>query len=174
MKNNFAITIATLVIGASLQTSAQTDQGNILVAGTSNLQALNTSNSWKSDVDDGVIEKTFKLNFTPAAGYFVIDNLALGGKLGLTYFSYVKEKGYSYYSSSSVFSPFARYYFGSNMIRPFAELSAGLGSQKKQFIFDNQDDQINSGPLRVAQVSGGIAFFINNNIAFDLGIGYSY
>lgn len=175
MKKIFAITISAFAMCASLQTSAQTDKGNFLVAGTCDLQALSSSKNWTDSDENG---KSFKLNITPTAGYFVVNDLAVGGKLAFYYFSDDVEHNefeFTYTSSSVALSPFVRYYFGSNKIRPFIELSAGYGKQKSEFIYENSNDnQGYSGDFKTAQLTGGFDLFLNDKVAIDLGLGYSY
>ncbi len=175
MKNLFVISIATLAIGASLQTSAQTEEGNILVAGKSNFQALSSSNSWKSDVDKGVDTKIIQLNFTPTVGYFVIDNLAIGVMFSMYYSSENEDDGSEKTNTLTVLMPFARYYFGAEVIRPFVELAAGLGNQKTYYNSVNESFDFDSyASVKTGQMSGGIDFFLNDNVALELGLGYAY
>lgn len=177
MKKLLSYSIAALALTASLQSTAQTEQGKILVAGESNLNMLSSTESWKSDDDSDTESKSFQINFTPVAGYFVIDNLAVGGMLALNYYSYKPEGEGNEKSTgtSAILLPFARYYFGSSSVRPFVEAAAGLGTSKSKTKSDylDEDEEYNYA-VKAAALSGGVDIFLNDNVALDLGLVYQY
>ncbi|MCC7244390.1 MAG: hypothetical protein IT269_01815, partial [Saprospiraceae bacterium] len=86
-------------------------------------------------------EKLNSFNISPVFGYFVAENLALGGHLSAQSV-WTKDD----YSTASVtgfsYGPFVRYYFQANTWRPYAEIRGG-GAVIKQKYHDksgNEDD----------------------------------
>jgi outer membrane protein len=65
-------------------------------------------------------------------------------------------------------APFARYYYGESKIKPFAEAAVGLGSYA--FKFDGDKDKTG---VFFLQFKLGAAFFVNDNVSIDLGLGFS-
>lgn len=102
-------------------------------------------------------KNVFNITLTPRVGYFIQDNVAIGGKVGLTYTAQPGDDAYSYNVNA-----FGRYYFGPEEFdtllkqgRWFLEAGAGLGGKRGADIgFD-----INFGP--------GYAYFITDNISVE-------
>ncbi len=134
-------------------TLAQTSQGNLMLGGTGNigLQDIGNDNGGGS---------TFGISIAPNVGYFVIDNLAVGGSLGLGFAS--NDAG-----NVSVFSfiPFARYYFNitDSKIKPFA--TAGAGYSRTKSNPDVGTESTASG--FVFFIGPGATYFLNENVGID-------
>lgn len=104
---------------------------------------------------------TTYLNFSPNAGYFVINDLAIGGLLSYTS---IKPEGYDAISSFS-FSPFVRYYFlplGSGA-KLFGNGSFGFGSAKQSGTSES---------FTTWSLSAGPAIFLNQNTALEIALSY--
>lgn len=78
--------IFSLMIVSALSVDAQrkrtrtaTTQGNVVVRTGLGF------NHWKNDPDGDVLNRTTSFHFRPSVGYMVIDNLELGGNLGVSY-----------------------------------------------------------------------------------------
>ncbi|MFA0961575.1 hypothetical protein AB9P05_07195 [Roseivirga sp. BDSF3-8] len=80
--------------------------------------------------------------------------------------------GYSNFSTSNQSSdaiailggPFIRYYFSDSYVTPFFEAGAGIGKS-----WSGLDANLFSANAR-----GGLAVFVNDNVAIDIGLGYTY
>lgn len=110
--------------------------------------------------------ETFQLNVDPKVGYFMRNNIAIGGQ---------GTVGLSFYDGSSTVSygiaPFIRYYFPETA-RPtgrwFGEAAAGIsGSHKK----NSQEDE----PLALMLgLRAGYAHFVARNVAIEGTLGYTF
>jgi len=124
-----------LIISLScINLSAQTSKGKFLIGGfthitqpgssytSADIGYTTTKSKDDSGDDDDYQNKIFSLNFAPKAGYFLIDNLALGVDFNLTS-SFNKTTNTEYKSSTTIFSagPFVRYYIPTKKVLPFAE-----------------------------------------------------
>ena len=88
------------------------------------------SDSGDDDNSDPV--KEFSLNLTPRAGYFVINNLAVGLDFTLAYNRMKRTSGGEYISNSTRFGagPFLRYYIPTQKFLPFAEYPGYKAAQR--------------------------------------------
>ena len=137
------------IFAAGNRVEAQTAKGDWLVGG---LLDLNTAKN----------STTFE--FSPNVGYFILNNLAIGGTLVYAY-----DKLGDLKVTSFGIGPFTRYYFGETKIRPFF---AG------DMTFEKQKFTTNAGSSTEDAFSwflgGGAAFFINENVAVDGLLGYGH
>ncbi len=110
--------------------------------------------------------ETFQLNVDPKVGYFIRNNIAIGGQGTI---------GLSFYEGGSTISygiaPFIRYYFretASPTGRWFGEGALGInGSHKK----NSQEDLPVSLLLGIR---GGYAHFVARNVAIEGTLGYTF
>jgi Outer membrane protein beta-barrel domain len=132
--------------------NAQTQQGDWMVGGNFR---LNTS------------DNNTQIAFTPNVGAFVIDNLALGGNINLSY----SKSGNNKYTSFG-FGPFARYYFTTQnqTVRPIVQGSFSYLSTKSKI--GNTTSSTNTGSNYF--IGGGAAMFISNNVSIDALMGYDH
>jgi Outer membrane protein beta-barrel domain len=123
--------------------------------------------------NDWMVGGNFRLNtaknntqiaFTPNAGLFVIDNLAVGGNITLSH----SKSGDDKVTSFGV-GPFVRYYFTTDNqpIRPIIHSSLNFLSTK---VATTGASSTNSG-LNFF-VGGGAAMFISENVSIDALMGY--
>lgn len=129
--------------------SGQTEKGDWLVGG---LLDLNTAKN----------STTF--NFSPNAGYFLVDNLAIGGNLVFAY-----DKLGDLKVTTFGIGPFVRYYFTDDKVRPF--FAGDMTFEKRKF---ETTQGSNTEDAFSWFLGGGAAFFINENVAVDGIIGYSH
>ncbi len=107
---------------------------------------------------------TTTFTISPNFGYFVIDNLAIGGNI-----SYISSKdelssvGGSITGSGFTFSPLARYYFGPGI---FGQGTFGFGSAKDGFSAGSTSSTINY-TVSVWSLGAGYAYFLNDHIAIE-------
>ncbi|MEJ7766488.1 MAG: outer membrane beta-barrel protein [Chitinophagaceae bacterium] len=145
MKRNVFCLFALMTFG--LAASAQTEKGSWLVGGNLN---LNTAS------DD------FAIGLNPSAGYFFLNNFAAGATAEISYSKIVDEK-----TTRFGVGPFARYYFGTMNIRPFGHGEVTFVSNK-----DKDNNSSNTYNSTSFFVGGGLAAFINRNVAIEGLAGY--
>ena len=136
--------------------SAQTSSGNILLDGSANFM-------FSSTTDDDTKMKTTDIGLGLMGGYFVIDGLALGLGVSVDNSSMKPDGGDAVKSSSTMLTPFARYYVGD--IGVWGQVSYGFGSMK----YDG-DDLGNNSSLGLAV---GYAIFLNDNVSLNPNLGYN-
>lgn len=122
--------------------NAQLESGSLLIGGDVGFSSFSPKGGGGS---------VTSFNISPAVGYFVIDNLALGAKINYNSASAGGE-------TESIFAagPFARYYIGDSKI--FGEAMYGFGSTS----FAG-----NSSSLSIIQVAVGYAAFLNDHVALE-------
>lgn len=103
-----------------------------------------------------------QFEFSPSLGYFLLDGLAMGARL-----SYQMEKLGSNSVSGLGFGPFARYYFGSEKFFPFFEGAFDLSNRKYKTGTVTTTEQAFS-----VFGGGGLAIFLNENVALEGMLGY--
>ncbi len=140
----------TTLLFACMQLQAQTQQGSMMIGGNAGF-----ANSSQGDFSITTV------SINPSIGYFVIDKLAVGASVGISFFSGDLLEGTSF-----GVGPFARYYFtdGSN-IRPFGQVGFDWSSFKPK----EGDSQSNTG----FDVGVGASLFLNDHVAIDGIIGYN-
>lgn len=147
-----------------------TDKGSFLVNGAFN---FNTSNV---DATNSFLDgaKQFNLSFSPRAGYFVMDGLAVGLE---TTFTYAREEFEFIYGTltnkTSIFTagPFVRYYLKSGF---FAEASIGFGKQNSE---SDDPDGVNFETeidFFSYELGVGYAIFFNNNVSLEPFLSYQF
>lgn len=157
-----------ILMGISTSVLAQTEKGSILIGGSSSLNFTSLSGKVESGNYSGDGSKISSLELSPGAGYFIFNNLAVGVQFSLSSAS-EKEIGDKYTESTTMLFPFARLYFGKSNIKPFVQAAYGPGWQKWQYN-DNDKEREN---LTGYELTGGLAFFLNRNISFDISLGYA-
>ncbi|MBP6432957.1 MAG: porin family protein [Ferruginibacter sp.] len=132
-------------------TQAQTEKSTWLLGGSAGFSSSKTGDF-----------KTTSFSFAPNAGYFVMDNLAVGAGIG---FQSQKDEGDDAVSLFSA-NPFVRYYFtklGENA-KLFGNANFGVGSAKS-----GGDSQ----SFTQWGIAAGPAIFLNKNTALEMTVGYS-
>lgn len=145
-KNVFTLLVFFVMTGAAF---AQTEKGNWLVGGNIGLNTPKTNTTF---------------NVSPNAGFFFIDNFAAGAM-----FNYNYNKTETRKNTDFGFGPFARYYFGSSNTRPLLHAQYNYLSTKTTV--GTVSSTLNGGEFYVA---GGLAAFINRNVALEGLAGYDY
>jgi len=143
------IYLSILAIAGLLVANAQTAKNDWMVGGNFR---LNTS------------DNNTQIAFSPNAGLFVVDNLAVGGNIGVSY----SKTGINKFTSFTV-GPFARYYFTteSQAVRPVIHANFNFLSTKQKV---GSISSTNTG-LNFF-VGGGAAMFISKNVSIDALAGY--
>lgn len=158
MKKTSFLTVGLLVISIGFL-NAQTNQGNYLLDLSSSAFGLNfMTHKSKSDSYESDASKNLTLNLSPKAGYFVIDNLAVG--LDIRFSLIASNLGEDSRTTTMITAgPFVRYYVPTSNVLPFAELGCSFGSQSTTTII---------------QYGGGIgvAVPIKERVMVDAMLGY--
>lgn len=156
---------ALLAVGAN----AQIEKGKIYVGGKTNLSFTSATVTPEYDGTAGDKTKTQSFEFSPAVGYFIMDGLAVGLDLS---FSTEKEKvgdgDWSDPMKTTVIAAFGKYYMGSGNIKPFGMARLGYAAVSMA-----DDDAFKSSGLAFGAAVGG-AYFLNESVALELGLGYDY
>jgi hypothetical protein len=131
---------------------AQTDKGGVLLGGTAGFQVQFTDP-----------ESTTNVELSPQLGFFIDNNLAIGGALNLNF-----AKSGETNASTFGIAPFGRYYFEGEKSRLFVQAQVGYLSTKFDLFGDAETisgTQIGFGP--------GIAIFLNDHVAIEGILAYN-
>lgn len=115
--------------------------------------------------------KESSLNFSPAIGYFVSDNIALGARLDVMS---AKEDDFGDETTMSGFGAevFGRYYWTpASQFSVFGEAGVGFGSQK----FESGPSEAKFNTFGI-NAGVGVSYFLNSNFAIEAGwagLGYN-
>ncbi|MUP40100.1 outer membrane protein [Labilibaculum euxinus] len=145
--------------------SAQTEQGKFFIGANSNINFSSMKTELKSDYSDSDGSTITTFEFAPQLGFFAGDGFLVGVELP---YSTTKNKDTDYKVSQIGFGTFARYYFGTSNAKPYLHGGLGIGAATES----NESDDVDY-KLFTYEFGGGVAIFINKNIAVDLGLGYS-
>ncbi|NSW93939.1 MAG: outer membrane beta-barrel protein [Bacteroidales bacterium] len=160
--------------------NAQLERGSVLIGLTS------TMNLW-GDYGSDLLSIGFSTNkyngsdpykctsfsLIPRGGYFIMDNLAAGVDIALSFWS--EKSTHSDYKESSmgiVAGPFVRYYYPLEKVYPFAELNFGIGTEKygyKSGSYESED----SNSIMLFGFGLGAAIPLGEKVTFDTTIGYT-
>ena len=121
-----------------------------------------TSGKVKQGDNESDLENRTYFNISPTAGYFIMDNLVVGAGIG---FDLYKEEDDDNAETTFGISPFVRYYFDMENVKPFAQIGAGIGSYS--------DDDNDKESISHIGIGAGIAVFLNEKISVDFVLGYT-
>lgn len=164
--------------------SAQTNKGKFLIGGLSYIEQLGngvtgsmnigyTTFQTKTDGDnDSSKDKNFSLNLVPRAGYFVIDNLAVGLDVFLAT-DMTKSESFDSKSTSTFFAagPFVRYYIPTKKVLPIAEVNYSIGSRNYKSEYDDSESSSSYG-IQLYGAGLGLAVPLGEKVTFDALAGY--
>jgi hypothetical protein len=161
MKKLFIAALAVFTVGTinAQEDVAGFSKGNLFVTG---------SVGFSSTSFDGDSSSNFEI--MPQLGYFVSENIAIGGRLGFMSSS-VKEEGSESVSLSGWgVGAFGRYYFTpANQFSLFGELGVDYASQQTGFkTADNKDININGFG---AGLGLGLNYFVSKNFSIEATAG---
>ncbi|MDP4222823.1 MAG: outer membrane beta-barrel protein [Bacteroidota bacterium] len=166
-----------------LPAKAQTEKGKILVSVTSTAGISNIGTdlfslglaSEKIKYPDGDINstyKTFRFNMLPTIGYFIMDNLVVGGNVLVSYSRQKStESDYKDTETSLGIGPFVRYYYPLKKIYPFAEGFVGIGNWKEKW--SNGSTGEDKEGLFLWGLGIGAGLPLSESVMIDAAVGYS-
>lgn len=129
--------------------NGQTEKGDWIVGG-------------RVDLNTG--ENSTQIRFNPGAGIFVVNNLAIGGNFVIDY-----AKSGDLKTTNFGFGPFARYYFTRSNAKPLLHTAFNYISSKAK----GPGTSITNNGINFL-AAGGVALFINPNVAVEILAGYSH
>lgn len=161
---------------------AQTEKGNFVLSGNTDLNFLFSNITSGTDSIQTGKAKSNQFGVTAGAGYFVANNLAVGiyGTYSYNY-SKIESPNYGGSSNQSITQSFTilpqvQYYFPvEGKLKPFVVIGVGYGwlQERDSRVTDNYNTVYSlSGPAFTG--GAGVSYFINKSVAFDLGLQYSY
>lgn len=177
MKQTFLLLCAACFL--SFQAKAQLTEGSWIVGLTSNFFGggngitvfspntvgfATTSAKVKTGSADIDGPNRTYFNISPNAGYFIMDNLVVGVGLG---FDLYKEEDEDDAETTFGISPFVRYYFDLDNIKPFAQVGGGIGT----YSYGSEDSMKES--ISHLGFGVGIALFVNEKVSVDIAAGYT-
>jgi outer membrane protein len=152
----------------------QTEQGKFYIGANSNLNfsssKFETTNGNESNFSAFSSDRTNNFNFTPQIGYFIMDDFVSGLDFKLSYSKTEGQEKNGYY----LISPFAKYYFLDNTIKPFIKASYGFGSFFNDTSFISNNGFVSHADISITslKLGGGVAFILNNYLSLELTLDY--
>jgi len=144
---NYTLLLSFLICCFAATLSAQTQQGSVMIGGNAGFQSN----------DGGSL-----IFVQPAIGFFVIDQLAVGGQVGFSSFSPELGDG----TTNIGIGPFVRYYFmGEGKARVFAQGNFAWNSSKTGDAEAATSTTFGGG--------AGVDIFLNDHVAIEGFAGYS-
>jgi outer membrane protein len=148
---------------------AQFNQGTVLLSGETGLGIAAMSVKAKDGGNSVKLGNETTISFSPSAGYFVIDNLAVGASLDLSTHKSKDDSDNSEYTSNTFsFGPFARYYITKGL---FGEAQITFGSNKDKYDDSDGTDE-DKASLFGWSLGAGYAIMISDQVAFEPSVGY--
>jgi hypothetical protein len=147
---------------------AQLEKGRILAGGSSGLSFNNYKSTYNGT---NVYEtKTTRFSFSPRAGYFVTDAIAVGAALNFSASSTKYDDDDKYNGTSISFTPFVRYYLPQRL---FGQFELGVGTSKDKWTYVDDDDEEYKYKSFVWSLGVGYAYFLNDNVAIEPMVSYN-
>lgn len=145
----------------SLNTFAQLDKKTWLVGGNASFSYTKSTPNQSNIFFNNTESKTLLLSVEPNVGYFIIDKLAIGIKLGATN-AYSTNLNFQINQTQLSLSPFLRYYF--------------LKKDKSyNLFFEPSYYKYTYKPLGMADgyaLKLGHVFFLNSSVGFETSLSY--
>ena len=154
--------IFTLTLFSFLTSNAQITKGNWMVGGSGSYsKEENYANNFKSSK-----LKTSELEIKTNIGYFFIDNLQVGTRIGYTTYKVdVNPDSNRYWLKYGIYS---RYYFLKTEKLVNVYLDGGYFFGNSAFSDGQYKDNLNG-----YSISAGPTIFLNSSIAVEMGVNYS-
>ena len=150
MKINTLLIVLACILVSTFGYS-QTEKGSMLLGGNFNIGV--------STVDDNSV---FNFGLSPNIGFFVIDNLTIGGAIGVNV-----RSAETFTNSSFSIVPEVRYYFPplTDKIYAFATAGGGFFTSRTNFDLTSMANATESG--FITNLGVGAAFFLTDNVALE-------
>ncbi|PTN09403.1 outer membrane beta-barrel protein [Mangrovibacterium marinum] len=171
MKKNILTLIFSVFVFVA---SAQTEKGTFLLSGSTGLNflAMNYKVQYDGETYDDYDLSSFSV--MPSFGYFIQDNIAIGLSSTMSFETMKYEDGDKEIMNSVMMIPSAFIFFPvEGDIKPFAQAGVGYSSMTNKWepkTGSNYEDSY--GGLTI-NFGGGLAYFVKENISFNLGLSYT-
>lgn len=120
---------------------------------------------YRSDAINGKSSTSFTTSINPKLGYFIKNNILVGGEI--SYQSSSSGSGLSSTETSGgALIALGRYYFDNNF---FAEIAPGFGFVKTKTSLSDTNS-----PIYGIRIGAGYAYFLGNHVAIEPTINYRY
>jgi hypothetical protein len=129
---------------------SQTEKGSKLLGGSASIQ----------------FNDPFSISLNPSAGIFVLNKLAVGSSLSLSFSSSTNSR----YSSAGI-GPFARYYFGKSKVQYFILADVGIFRNWYNFEYPGFEDKRTTTYWN-PRVGVGAVYFITPQIGLESTLNY--
>jgi len=150
----------------SISSYGQFTKGTFMVGGS--FSATFETEKTKNGNTTTTTGHTNSADMLPQAGYFLMDNLALGAGVDMRSTKSKSTDGtYVLTSNSASVAPFARYYYQ----KFFGQGSFQLGSGKTKTVIDGSSSTSTYG-VTGWSVAAGYAFLLNQHVAVEPQLGY--
>jgi opacity protein-like surface antigen len=166
--------LALLLFLSSTVVFGQLEKGNIFIGGSSSIGFSTEKYTYTHSGTSTESSKSTNFGFYPKVGYFLIDNLPVGLEMNVNFYKNKAINGDNESTSSDfTIGPFARYYFiPQEALKPMVEAYVGFGSSKDKSKYSSYTNESKSGVLKFG-IGVGASYFVTDNVAFDLLIGYN-
>jgi hypothetical protein len=161
------ITMLITLLCITAMAYAQFEKGTMLVGGS--LGADFTTEKAKFSGNSITTGKYVEFSLDPQFGIFIIDNLAVGGALGFSTYTYNEEgDDYKYVSNEITIEPMVRYYLAQGI---FFQGRFILGTSTDKTTEDGTTDK---DPYTVSgfSLAAGYAYFLGDHVAIEPQLGY--
>lgn len=159
----------------ALTLSAQTEKGKFSLSGSSSMSGAYFSNRVFGDgINSKDKEATdldgYSITITPSIGYFVIDNLSVGGQVSFT----ITDGDYQNKACQFILMPTVAYYIPTGKpVRPFVALGAGYANVSIELGVNGAK----AGSMAFGGFTwgggAGAAFFVSDAVSIDLMAEYA-
>jgi len=179
MKQLLVILICVLLTSSNID--AQMNSGSRFIAGTNSLSLEGYTH--KMSESTAVPTKIFGMNLSTKAGYFIKNRIAVGGMIDYRY-SRQRSEYISTFDSTKVVTtnasttwligPLVRYYVEYGTIVPFAEMSVGIGKENSRYESTGNAPSKYKSPVFALNAGVGANYFLNESIALEGMVSYSF
>lgn len=149
---------------------AQFNQGRYLVGGSLGLSTY--TRTLKDDNTSTKVSKGINFSLSPDAGYFIMDNLAVGAglTLGVSTGKGIGDDDSKGSSTTFLISPFVRYYLEQGIFFQ-AQVDAGSRTSKYKQDGSNTTNTDTNGLFNWG-LGAGYAYFLNDYVAVEPMVGF--
>jgi len=169
--------LACCLVGLMVPSFGQvTDKGNFLIGANFGFSSASsdTEQNINGDASSTIGTSASQFNISPAIGYFLMNNFALGIGMDYTFNQIEQADGTQEEDQDVLFGPMARVYMpiGNNMSF-FLESTVGFGSSSDQSNVDGDAQDISTSVFALG-IGPGFTIFSNNAIGIEALAKYNY
>ncbi len=167
------LVLSFLLFMSSVLVYGQLEKGNCFMYGSSSMGLSTEKDSYTSGSTTTESSKSTYFDFSPSAGYFVIDNLPVGLKIQFNHSKTKNSNSSDEYTGNQIMAgPFARYYFlAQEKLKPMAEAYVGFGSSKNTTKYSSGSYDYKSAIFSYS-LGAGASYFLTEHVAFDALIAF--